>query len=286
MLLPPLSPLTHAISADFDKGTHIINAPGAYKLCEDITFRPDPTGSFAEGTNPADFFQVDFSTGKYDERAYGLGFFAALVIASADVQLYLNGHTIEQSREHQMIQRFYANIELASAPFIAGTGPHEFVGMGDNATNTKPGVLKSARNFQLFGPGVIGRSAHHGIHGNENQKVTISGVTFQDFEVAAVGLNKVSGLEISDCIVIRNSREVDVLGMFSAARFIRPYGKWLKDNYPRRSITFANGETKTSTQLYDALTKSINDAYRSVVDGVGELDPMYKNQLGIIEGPW
>ena len=60
-----------------------------------------------------------------------------------------------------------------------------------------------------------------GIHGNENSDVRISGVTFRDFEVAAVSLNNVDNLVIEDCIVDRNRQDVPVLGMFSAARFIR-----------------------------------------------------------------
>ena len=60
-----------------------------------------------------------------------------------------------------------------------------------------------------------------GIHGNENSDVTISDVTFRDFEVAAVSLNNVDGLTIENCIVERNRHDVPVLGLFSSARFIR-----------------------------------------------------------------
>ena len=42
-----------------------------------------------------------------------------------------------------------------------------------------------------------------------------------DFEVAAVSLNNVDDLEISNCNIIRNRQDVPVVGMFSAARFIR-----------------------------------------------------------------
>ena len=60
-----------------------------------------------------------------------------------------------------------------------------------------------------------------GIHGNENTNVLIANVEFHDFEVAAVSLNNVNGLEISDCNVARNRHDVPVVGLFSAARFIR-----------------------------------------------------------------
>ena len=267
-------------SADFDHGTLIIDRPGQYKLCEDISFKPNPPlrGNDA-ATPPAEYFQPDFSV--YDERAYGLGFFAAITIEAPNVDLFLNGHTIQQSREHSVIQRFYANIELASAPFIAGTGPHDFAVEG-------PGAFRAASNVRILGPGTIGRSAHQGIHGNENQNVEVSGVTFEDFEVAAVSLNNVDGLVIKNNRVLRNRKDVPVNGMFSAAHFITPYGKWLKDNYPTRAIKFADQrEAVTAAQLYDDLVDSVNRAYNAVVyQGSCCLDELYTNQLGVVDGPW
>ena len=60
-----------------------------------------------------------------------------------------------------------------------------------------------------------------GIHGNDNTNVLIQDVEFRDFEVAAVALNNVDSLEISGCNVVKNRDDVPVVGMFSAARFIR-----------------------------------------------------------------
>eukprot|EP00957_Ditylum_brightwellii_P049556 3759043-Ditylum_brightwellii.AAC.1 len=86
------------------------------------------------------------------------------------------------------MQRFFAVIELASAPFTPSVGPHNFV-----STTFTP-----AKNFELTGPGTVGLSSHHGVHGNENENVQIKGVTFKDFEVGAVSLNNVKGLEIKN----------------------------------------------------------------------------------------
>ena len=135
---------------NFDDGTFIIDRPGAYKLCEDITFGPN--GPAPGQTPAADAFDPIFD-GTYDENAFGLGFFAAIAIASPNVDLYLNEHTIQQSRGHALMQRFFAVVELASAPFISGVGPAEFVG---DAT------LEAASNIRIVGPGTIGRSSHHG----------------------------------------------------------------------------------------------------------------------------
>ena len=112
----------------------------------------------------------------YDEKAYGMGFFAAIAISASDVEIYLNNFSIEQSASHALMQRFFAIIELANSPFLESVGPAQFVGDGG---------FKSASKVLIQGPGRIGRSAHHGVHGNENQDITIH--TFQEFEVAAVG---------------------------------------------------------------------------------------------------
>jgi len=98
-------------------------------------------------------FDPDLSN--YAENEFGLGFFTALAIAADDVTLYLNGHTIEQSAGHALMQRFFAVIELASSPFIPGVGPAQFV--SGNGT-----AYSAANNVNILGPGIIGRSSHHG----------------------------------------------------------------------------------------------------------------------------
>ena len=67
------------VNADFEHGTYIISEPGSYKLCEDIIFKPNPP---TEGKTAAEAFKPDYSTGYYDENAYGLGFFAAIAVAT------------------------------------------------------------------------------------------------------------------------------------------------------------------------------------------------------------
>jgi hypothetical protein len=197
---------------DFDQGTMIISESGSYKLCEDITFYPlvNPPETSSEGA--ANAFEPNFP-GPYDENAFGLGFFAALCIAASDVTFYLNGYRIEQSEEHALLQRFFSVIELADSPFIEGVGPAQFV--GESAS------FNSASNIQILGPGTIGRSAHHGIHGNENNNVLIQKVQFENFEVAAVSINNADDIKILNCHIPQNRHDVPVLGIFSAAKFIR-----------------------------------------------------------------
>jgi hypothetical protein len=76
-------------------------------------------------------------------------------------------------------------------------------------------LFSEKRNVFLFFPFSLG------IHGNDNNNVIIQSIHFRDFEVAAVSLNNVRSLIIEDCNIERNRQDIPVLGMFSAARFIR-----------------------------------------------------------------
>lgn len=118
---------------------------------------------------------------------------------------------------------------MASAPFIPDTGPARFVSRD----------FKAASNFQLKGPGTIGLSSHHGIHGNNNANVWINNVQFRDFEVAAVALNNVKGLKITNCNVMQNRHDLPVLGSFSAARQILPYVKVRDHEFGRIIFSWA-----------------------------------------------
>jgi hypothetical protein len=200
----------------FNHGTYIISKPGEYKLCSDIHFAPGKPNSTASDEEIALAFNPVVVGGTaYEKNEYALGFFAALVVAAPNVTLHLNGYTIQQHPSHALLQRFFAVIELASAPFIPKAGPAQFVST----------ELTSATNFKLNGPGPIGLSSHHGIHGNNNRNIVISSVKFQDFEVAALSLNNVKGLSIVNCQVVRNRHDLPVLGSFSVARQILPYVK-------------------------------------------------------------
>jgi hypothetical protein len=89
-----------SIVVDFDLGTLIIRKPGKYRLCENISFRPN---------FPLDMTDDDFETlfdadlDKYSPNAYGLGFFAAIAIESHHVEIDLNGYALEQSPEHALM---------------------------------------------------------------------------------------------------------------------------------------------------------------------------------------
>ena len=101
------------------------------------------------------------TTPKYQSLGYSLGFFAAIVIAADNVYLNLCGHRIEQSKAFALQQRFFAIIELADAPFIPNQGPGDF-----------SKKIRSCRNVSIR-RGTLGRSSHHGIHGNFSREFIV-----------------------------------------------------------------------------------------------------------------
>ncbi|MCB1742216.1 MAG: hypothetical protein KDK91_17715 [Gammaproteobacteria bacterium] len=304
--------------ADFRCGTYIIDKPGYYRLVEDISFNPNSiatmTEAMASGEMPMDVAQslglslpidayqasrpmptqfvrdpVDFQPGgpmdaRYDPSGFGLGFFAAIVITADGVVLDLNGHTIEQSAEHALLQRFFSVIELAEQPFKPGQGPADF-----------GAAMASARNVVIKN-GTIGRSAHHGIHGNDNVNVRIHNVDFVDFEVAAVALNGVRGLLIERSSA-RNRKDVPVLGTFSSAQFIKPYVEYLHRVGSTTRLD-VNGVSLGVDDIRSGLRASVNAVYEDIianphmVSGRAQIDPvthpeafaLFHNQHGVIDG--
>ena len=103
------------------------DAPVTYILQENITFSPNnmrDTGYY--------FLDSGAPTSSKDQaiyrenKAFGIGFFAAIIIHGSHIELDMNGHTLEQSEEHYLRQRFFSLIELADSPFLSGQGPHDF----------------------------------------------------------------------------------------------------------------------------------------------------------------
>lgn len=129
-----------------------MDEPGTYKLCEDIVFNPFPP---VGDETPAESYDVHFE-GVYNRSSFGLGFFSAISVVASHVTIMLNGFTLEQSVEHSLMQRYFALIELANAPFIKDTGPAQFVSQGE--------CFERAKNVNIIGPGTLGRSAHHGAY--------------------------------------------------------------------------------------------------------------------------
>lgn len=308
---------------DFKYGTYIIDKPGKYKLMEDISFNPNSPATLTEAINtgkipfpvagalgwdefPIDAYQAgnplpmqfdgsgvlgNFTPGgpmdpRYNPAAFGLGFFAAIVIAADGVDLNLNNKKLEQSEEHALLQRFFALIELAEQPFIPNQGPADF---GSDIVSAKNVTIRK---------GILGRSAHHGIHGNGNVNVRIKNVDFIDYEVAAVALNGVEGLEIINSNV-SNRKDVPVLGTFSSVRFIKPYVDALwRIGYPK--TLNVGGQPLTVTDIRNGIKSAVNNVHHdlivqrhlNIVDGRPQINKndhpseyaLFHNPFGVVDG--
>lgn len=277
--------VTNLSQDDFKYGTYIIDRPGVYRLTENISFNPNakhvlqadvdtglsglPNPVRASDSSMPLHTQFQFGPGaafepggpldaRYDPSAYGIGFFAAIAIQADGVELDLNGFTLEQSAEHALMQRFFAVIELANQPFIPSQGPADF---GSRIT--------AAHNVTIHG-GTIGRSAHHGIHGNANVNVTVSNVQFDGYEVAAIALNGVEGLEVKK-VKATNRKDVPILGTFSSAVFIKPYVDDLVRAGTTETLTVA-GVTLTAGEIQSELHNLINDIHEDIIEVEHEVD--------------
>ncbi|KAK3245819.1 hypothetical protein CYMTET_44640 [Cymbomonas tetramitiformis] len=198
--------------SDFAHGTLIITEPGTYTLTQNIIFSPNPDD---------DWFPRPDQSSKYPGAAalpggsdkigpYALGFFAAISVASDDVIVDLGGFSIAQSEVHALQQRFFAVVELGSSPFIPSQGPGNF---GD--------TFVPVRRCKVHN-GTLGRSSHHGIHGNMGIDVQLQNLVIRDWEVASIALNGFQRVRIID-VIARMKADIPVMSPYSQIRYVRQF---------------------------------------------------------------
>lgn len=238
--------------SDFKNGTYRIEEPGYYLIMSDITF--DPVELFPTPDN----IKYPNGMGKEGVGPYSLGFFAAITIECEDVILDLNYKTIKQSKKHHLQQRFFSVIELAESPFIHKQGPHKFT---DKA-------IKSASRCMIIN-GTLGRSSHHGIHGNNNLGITICNVDIKDFEVAGIALNGCKDSIITD-VTIGPISIPSVISTFSQSIFAaKELQKIVKNDCTE---TFLG---KTPKKVFDTLQDAITKTERAILFNEGSEDPLF-----------
>lgn len=265
----------------FDKGTIIIapdyyiwNVAGTstqvdgttagmvFRLTENISFGPAGTtqGDYTDHwtTNEVPLTQFVSGGGLYPDAAYRLGFFAAISLFANDVVIDMNGFNIEQTVEHSLFQRFYANIELSNIPFLPTQGPHTF----------GPKLI-AAKNCALVNSttrcSTLGRSSHHGIHGNNARDILIKGIYFEDYELSAMTVNGVTNFFVIDCVALGHRTDVHILGAWGAARMLRRYLNWIETNAPSFAITINTVSTNITT-IVNALKAEMLTIATEVLD--------------------
>lgn len=198
--------------ADFVDGTLRIKQPGVYKLLEDIEFAPQEENDYWP---PFDLWDV------YPPSSYYLGFFAAIAVEADDVVINLNGHTIRQSKEFYLLQRFFNVIQLNDRVFVPNEGVASLNYQATDAPVFGPeaGGLVTPKRVTIKN-GKIGRSSHAGIHGNSIEGLTIRDVEISDFEVAGIQCNGCKDVDIKVVDVGPGAQAVPVLATFANARFL------------------------------------------------------------------
>ena len=262
-------------SSDFDTGTVRIRKSGYYYLTEDVFFHPNESNDFFPTTEQIRSELYPMGRG----GAYHLGFFAAITIECEDVVLDLNGYIIEQSKLHNLKQRFFSVIELANAPFIPSQGPHSFSESFSPAKNV------------LVVNGTLGLSSHHGIHGNLVDNVVLSDIEIKNFEVAGIALNGTTNGVITNTKIEGTHLRIPVNSMFSQSVFIGRHLQQIKNrlqdsnvlNLPSCGHTKANLPNKTHVQTTFIQNEDTpNEFGLELKEGLLTLDQVLKNLVNDI----
>ena len=256
--------------ADFANGTVRLRHSAHYVLMEDIVFEPNPNDDFLPTpAQTAGGASAEYPTAPFG--GYHLGFFAAITVESKDIFLDLNGKILRQSPVFELQQRFYANIELASTPFIPNQGPANF------------GDLITSADTCLVANGTLGLSSHHGIHGNSMKKVIIQNLNIVEFEVAGIALNGGEHCLTRNVNICNMSRTIPVLSTYSAGRFIQPFLKQIIAAQPSAALEFTDG-SKTGEQILTSLLLEMNTVLDAVKEEQPVPDGIFKNSSGIYDG--
>lgn len=233
---------------DFDNGTVRITKPGVYVLQENITFNPNKHLDFMPT-------KQQISSGLYpsDKKApFHLGFFGAITIESEGVILDLNNKSIQQSALHNIQQRFYSIIEVASSPFVPKQGPSDFI--GDE-------IHKSADKLLIMN-GTIGLSSHHGIHGNGAKNLILHNLTIENFEVAGIALNGSKNVIINNVKVQNTFKPIKLLSTYSQARFIKFRLQSMSEDYPDfNDFIFKN---KKASEIINHLNSKLDATFAEI----------------------
>ncbi len=216
--------------SDFDSGTLRIKESGYYYLTEDIVFDPDPTAEAGRTDKPVN-----------------TGWFTALSFEVDNIVFDLNTKTMEASKAFVEKQnaKVFSIIELNNGPFPLPTLNFAFTGETE---------YKTANNV-LIKNGVLGRSSHHGIHGNNNTTVRIHNLIVKDWEVGGIALNGPHSCEIKHVHISGIENEVPFTGFFSLLHRLLEVLEQLK----------AGGDTGAQVHI-DVVNAMLNDPSRNGTD--------------------
>ena len=277
------NPTTHAgkrilvRNSDFINGTLRITTSAYVAFLEDVTFDPN---SLPHSANHPHRIPRAAVQPLYTARAYTLGFFAAITIEAKHVVVDLNGHELSTSRAFDFVQRApYAHISIGDRPFIHGEGPANF---GGGSFRTANGLI--VRN------GRLGRSSHHGIHGNGGRHVMIDDVKISRFEVAGFACNGCRDVLVRASHIGPTRRDVPARAMLTQSTFLLRFAE-IAIASPS-AIAHAIQHARVTT-TYDALSLRVSEARDDIVlNGLMTVDEvihprayaLFGNKNGLADG--
>eukprot|EP00485_Elphidium_margaritaceum_P018336 CAMPEP_0202729440 /NCGR_PEP_ID=MMETSP1385-20130828/186133_1 /ASSEMBLY_ACC=CAM_ASM_000861 /TAXON_ID=933848 /ORGANISM="Elphidium margaritaceum" /LENGTH=1043 /DNA_ID=CAMNT_0049395701 /DNA_START=32 /DNA_END=3164 /DNA_ORIENTATION=- len=285
--------------SDFLHGTYRIRECGEYILTQDIAVNFNAPSAAEESASDFSPNRITgdrlywFPTAQQAEQEYGglynytgaysLGFFAAITVECDQVVINLNGFTLAMDRRFYVQQRFFSLIELAAKPFLPWQGA---------STWGLTGVYY-ASNVEIKGPGVIGRSSHHGIHGNLNTHVHIHDLRVRQFDVAGIACNGCSYVTIEDVVVGPQNKDIPTLGRYTHARAFIPRLMDLQRQYGEQEIQFYGRAKTTVSALCARMVQQMDMIYFNYIEGreYDEADgewiaaqKVFKNPTGWMDG--
>lgn len=158
--------------SSFDSGTFRIKKGGIYKFCQDVAFNPIDTFEILRADKPIS------------------GWFALITVETQEpVIIDLNGYTIGSSCQYDTKHVFnvFALIELGNSPFSGKL--FGFPNPYQAFVNFKGDLEYIAASHVIIKNGILARSGHWGIHGNNNSNIYITDLVIKDWEVRAIELN-------------------------------------------------------------------------------------------------
>lgn len=240
---------------DFKKGPLIVDSPVVIKLKGNIRMEPCKDNDF----------QLKTSDDRHDDPPFSLGMFAGIIVKSKYVFIDLCGYYLGMSELFALEQRFFSVIELASTPFIPGQGPGNF---GDS--------IESGSWCMVYN-GTIGRSSHHGVHGNGATNLAFENLCVKDFEVAAISLNGAECLSLDGISIGSTWKEVKVLGNYSSARVLPQFFYQIKSKCTDLEWELLNGKLQALLKV----TRSVRKEFEQTGNVT---NPLFANSSGLPDG--
>lgn len=249
-------PVTNITQDLFVNGTYEIKSGGYYKFATDIVFDPETVDLAGFWDTPLIDRTNSNKENKMDGNdAFVIGWFAAISVQTDEgVVIDMNDKELKQGTIHNLLQRFYAHIELASAPFD-NQGPANF------------GPARTARNV-IIKNGKFGRASHHAIHGNNSENILVQDCRMYDWEVAAISMNNAKNFVVNRCNSSTCQTNMKIKGVFSNLNSIKEQLNLLANDNTIKTTAFRYGKFVTTYEQVRNLAKhAMNAAGAALLGG-------------------